>query len=94
MYAEASRILTPASVFTFSEGDTLKISIIVTGIPEPTITWQRNNEDIDYSRFMMAGANLSLANVQHTDAGVYTLTASNVADTVQESYNVIIQCKL
>ena len=67
----------------------------MTGVPQPNVTWRKDNVNLnDDPRFTITGANLSLSNVQPTDAGEYTITAQNIADTEVERYNVIIQCEL
>lgn len=76
------------------ENEMLLINIEVTGNPPPSITWQKNGEDISDPRVMISGSTLSISSVQHSDAGRYTVTAQNAADTVQISYRVIVQCKL
>ena len=66
----------------------------MTGYPQPSITWQRDNEVIDNerdSRVTITGSNLSLSNVQYTDAGEYSIMAINSLGTVGRRYNVIIQ---
>lgn len=88
-------ILTPAGKL-FNEGGNLEINVHVTGVPQPTITWQRDGVVIDEQRdqrVTITGANLNLSNVRPDDAGEYTITAVNIADTEIERYNVIIQCK-
>ena len=88
-------ILTPAGKL-FTEGGNLEISVRVTGRPQPTITWERDGVPIDEQkdpRVMITGENLNLSNVRPDDAGEYTITAVNIADTEVERYNVIIQCK-
>ena len=88
-------ILTPAGKM-FTEGGRLQITVQVTGVPQPNITWQRNGAAIDEQkdpRVTITGANLSLSNIRPNDAGEYTITAVNIANTVEEHYNVIIHCK-
>ena len=87
-------ILTPAGKL-FTEGGNLEINVHVTGVPQPTITWRRDGVVIDEQdpRVTITGANLNLSNVRPNDAGEYTITAVNIANTEIERYNVIIQCK-
>ena len=66
----------------------------MTGYPQPSITWQRDNEVIDNERdprITITGSNLSLSNVQYTDAGEYSITAINYLATIGRRYYVIIQ---
>ena len=93
--APSISIITPTGDLTVTEGRTLQIKASVTGVPQPSITWQKDNVVIDEQdpRVMITGASLSLSNVGRADAGRYAITASNIVDTVEESYNVIIRCK-
>ena len=74
-----------------NQNSTLLITVDVTGVPLPEVRWQKDNVNI--SRGTMTNTNLSISNVQHTDAGRYRLTATNCADKDTEIYNVFIRCK-
>ena len=64
------------------------------GIPQPEVTWRKDNVILnDDPRFTITGSNLRLSNAQRTDAGEYTITAQNIADTEVEHYNVVVQCE-
>ena len=79
---------------TFTEGETLQINVYVTGFPQPSITWQRDNEVINNERdprVTITGSNLSLSNVQYTDAGDYSIMAINSVGTIRRRYNIYIQ---
>ena len=92
---EAPRIasLTPATV-TIIQNETLEINVDVTGVPRPNVTWRKDNKNLnDDLRFIITGANLILSNAQPIDAGEYTITAHNIADTEVEHYNIIVQCE-
>lgn len=96
-YAEDPEIVTPANNILVNEGDTLRVNVNVTGVPQPSITWKRDGQVLDSindPRVTITGSNLSLSDAQHTDAGVYEITAQNIANTVKRSYNVIVRCKL
>ena len=82
------------SDFMVDENDTLAINISVTGIPPPSITWRKIGAILNNSRLTITGSNLVLSNAQHSDAGVYTLTAQNLAGTAQGRYNVFVRCEL
>ena len=80
---------------TIIQNETLEINVDVTGVPQPDVTWRKDNEILDDDpRFTITGSNLRLSNAQPTDAGEYTITAQNIADTEVERYSVIIQCEL
>ncbi|XP_065920047.1 immunoglobulin superfamily DCC subclass member 4-like [Dysidea avara] len=72
-----------------NQNSTLLITVDVTGVPLPEVRWQKDNVNI--SRGTMTNTNLSISNVQHTDAGRYRLTATNCADKDTEIYNVFIR---
>ena len=92
--ATVVRIITPASDITVND-ETLEINVYVIGVSQPSITWSKDGEVLnDNPRFTIIGSNLSLPNAQYADAGVYKMTAQNIADTAQRSYYVIIRCKL
>lgn len=59
-----------------------------TGDPTPTITWSLGGSVLPSSQGM-----LSFSPVLRSDAGVYTCTASNAADTVTLSVHLDVQCE-
>ena len=91
---EPPRILTevPES-FTVHVNDTLEINVHVIGVPPPSITWRKDGVTLTGPRITITGSNFSLSDVQHSDAGVYTITAQNLAGMVQMNYSVFIRCK-
>ena len=71
--------------------------VITPGLPEATVTWSRNGEDLDPSdpRLDISSKGvLTVTGIQPSDRGVYTVTASNIAasDGVMASVNVFIYC--
>ena len=65
------------------------------GLPEATLTWSRNGEDLDPSDPRVNISNrgvLTVTGVQANDTGVYTVTASNIAapNGVKAGVNVFI----
>ncbi len=82
----ASPVITtqPASVVAY-QGSNVTFSVAATGVPAPTLQWHKDG-------VALAGATsqtLSLPNVQTTNAGIYTVTASNVGGTAT-SYNATL----
>jgi hypothetical protein len=69
------------------------------GLPEAIVTWSRSNLVLDASdpRVTISGDGmLRVTDVQASDRGVYTVTASNSAlpRGATSSVNVFINCKL
>ncbi len=61
-------------------GDTATLTVGVTGIPNATYQWQLNGTNLDSSiNATVTNATLVLNHVQLTDAGVYSVVASNLA---------------
>jgi large repetitive protein len=58
---------------TVTIGDDVAFTVAVTGNPSPTLQWYKNNAILSGQ----TGLTLSLANVQLTDAGTYTVKAFN-----------------
>ena len=82
-------------MITINQDEMLEINVNVTGVPQPDITWRRGSEVLNNNpRFTITDSNLRLPNAQYTDAGEYSITAQNIANTVRTSYDVIVLCKL
>jgi hypothetical protein len=54
------------------QGDSLALASIATGIPAPAFQWRRDNTPI-----AVTGPTLSLANIQPSDAGTYSVVVTN-----------------
>ena len=65
-------------------GDTVTFTASASGTPTPTFQWQKSGTAI-----AGAGATLTLNNVQLTDAGSYTVVATNLAGTATSSAAVL-----
>jgi len=89
-------IVTPSSDLTFVQDETLSLNVYVTGVPQPDITWRKDNNNINFNdpRVTLNGTNLTVSDAQYTDAGVYIIRAENIADTTEMSYRVFIKCKV
>ena len=95
MCVEAPRITAGSTIITLNQDEPLEINVGVTGVPQPSVTWRKGSEILyNNPRFMVIGSNLSLPNAQYTDAGEYSITAQNIANTVRTDFDVIIRCKL
>ena len=73
--------------------------VIALGLPKATLTWSRNGEDVDPNdpRVNISSEGvLTVTDIQTSDTGIYTVTASNIAapDGVMASVNVFAKiCK-
>src|SRR5262249_59911234 len=63
---------------TATVGDNVSFTVVATGFPAPTYQWKKNGADVPGA----TQATLSLANVQLTDAGSFTVVVSNSQGTV------------
>lgn len=73
------------------QNSTLLITVDITGVPQPTVRWQKDNANIPQG--VVTNTSLNISNVQHTDAGKYKLSATNCADVDEKEYDVFIRCK-
>jgi hypothetical protein len=77
-------------------GETLTITIPITGSPTPTVTWLKNGQPLPLSnRVKMANgedvARLMIYGVTTDDSGAYTVSVSNAHGHVSDIINVNIQ---
>ena len=93
-----------------SEGESVTITCIATGVPAPSVNWNRaDGSSLIDSRYVISGTsspmvvndlyqvtrNLTIMNIVRADIGVeYSCTVTNVADTVQSNVSIIVLCKL
>ncbi|MBS0662520.1 MAG: immunoglobulin domain-containing protein [Verrucomicrobia bacterium] len=70
----------PASQ-TATVGGTVNFSAAASGVPAPTYQWRKDGADLPGA----TGATLTLGSVQNSDAGSYTVVASNSAGSVTSS---------
>ena len=79
-----SEITSEPSSRTNALGTTATFSVTATGLPPLTYQWQKNGTNLVEGGHCsgVATANLTLAGVQHEDAGAYTVVVSNLYGTV------------
>jgi len=78
----------------FVQNSTLQINVNISGAPLPNVTWTHKGIEImSDGRITITNTGLTITNVQHTDAGIYSVTAQNCVETEAENYNVRINCK-
>lgn len=96
---EASNAMTPPKFETsltdreVSAGQKLELECVVTGDPEPKVTWLKNNEVVSSSeilevKYKNGVAKLIINEVFPDDAGVYVCQAKSTAGKVET------QCQL
>lgn len=81
---------------TLKQGEFARFECKITGSPEITVTWYRNNQDIRTSdkysiSFQNSLAVLEIADVKEEDSGDYSCEAQNEAGV--NSCNIAIQVK-
>jgi pectate lyase/pectin methylesterase-like acyl-CoA thioesterase len=74
-------ITTQPQSLTANVGDNVSFTVAATAFPAPAYQWNKNGAPVTGA----TAPTLSLSNVQLTDAGVYGVTVSNSAGTVQSS---------
>ncbi|MGC4070916.1 MAG: immunoglobulin domain-containing protein [Nibricoccus sp.] len=67
----------PASTRVYAE-NTLILSTFATGLPAPTYQWKLNGVNLPGN----TSASLTIANIQTSQSGIYTVTATNIAGSV------------
>ena len=76
-------------------GDSVILSCEVSGVPEPTIKWTKNNESYSFVlhsnlRVMDGGKKLEVINTQIVDSGRYSCIASNDAGSSIKDFLVTV----
>jgi pectin methylesterase-like acyl-CoA thioesterase len=82
MPALIARFTTQPSSQAVNEGDPVIISVVITGTPAPTYQWYKDSAILTGE----TTATLSLASVSATDAGSYTVVATNAAGSVESAH--------
>ena len=93
-----------------SEGDSVIITCTATGVPVPSVNWNRaDGSSLTDSRYVISDTSsfmvvndvyqvtrdLTIMNIVRADIGVeYSCTVANVVDTVQSNVSIIVLCKL
>lgn len=80
---------------THDQNDTFVLNVNVTGIPQPEVTWLKDNADFttELTGVMVTTSGLQVTNAQYETAGRYHVLASNFADTKSQTYDIFIRCK-
>ncbi len=75
---------------TVTEGSAISLTVVATGTPAPTLQWAFNNAPIAGA----TQATLTLASAKLTDAGGYTVTATNPLGSVTSTVAMVAVNKL
>uniref|UniRef100_A0A3Q2CT39 Hemicentin-1 n=1 Tax=Cyprinodon variegatus TaxID=28743 RepID=A0A3Q2CT39_CYPVA len=68
-------------------GHKVELGCMVSGVPEPTLSWTKNNKSYPVSR----DGSLTLSDIKCEDEGIYTCTATNTAGQDQAQVKVQVQ---
>jgi len=85
-------IMPSGFTITHNQNDTFTLNTSVTGIPQPDISWLKDDGNL-MSVVTMTNVGLRITNAQYRAAGRYSITASNCAGTKTQTYEVFIKCK-
>ncbi|XP_018408294.1 PREDICTED: neogenin isoform X11 [Nanorana parkeri] len=76
-------------------GQTVLLSCVVSGFPNPNIRWSHKQEEIIFDSsdrlVLLAGGSLQISNVTEEDAGIYTCTADNGNQTIHAQAELFVQ---
>ena len=87
---------------TVLSGSSPSFTCTASGTPLPTISWQRGSGAIssggqftitESSDGSGVSSTLAVSNVQLSDAGTYSCSASNSEGTVSSSFTLTVECK-
>ena len=71
---------------TLDSGDSVTLLCSASAVPEPRLSWYKNNE-----LFRDSGSSLSMTSVTATDSGVYTCVAQNMVGSVSVKYRIMVR---
>ena len=80
---------------TYDQNDMFALNVSVGGVPQPEVTWLKDNAEInsEVTRVTATRSGLQVNNAQYETAGRYNIQASNFGSTVSEMYDIFIRCK-
>ena len=84
--ATVPALTTHPAAQTVNVGSTVTFSAAASGTPAPTFQWRKNGANLAGA----IAASLTLTNVQTSDAGTYTVVASNSAGTASSNAATLI----
>ena len=75
------------------EGQTVLLTVEVTGSPQPKLTWYHNGEEVvaDYSRELTEDDSLTIPSAEAKHSGVYQLVAQNPAGRKEREVKLSVE---
>ena len=75
------------------EGQTVLLTVEVTGSPQPKLTWYHNGEEVvaDYSRELTEDGSLTMPSAEAKHSGVYQLVAQNPAGRKEREVKLSVE---
>ena len=75
------------------EGQTVLLTVEVTGSPQPKLTWYHNGEEVvaDYSRELAEDGSLTMPSAEAKHSGVYQLVAQNPAGRKEREVKLSVE---
>ncbi len=77
----APKIITPPVSLTVTEGQTVSLSVVATGLPMPTYQWKKGTATLSGA----TGEILTFESVATSDSGSYTVVVTNASGSVTSS---------
>ena len=69
-------------------GDTVTLLCSASGLPEPRLSWYKNNE-----LYRDSGSSLTISSVTSLDSGVYTCMAQNMVGSASVKYRIMVRSR-
>lgn len=78
---------------TITEGDELKLECSAVGIPQPSVSWKKDQQPSSSPFSVAPYATIHKYNARRTDEGLYVCVASNDAGIDEKYISVVVQPK-
>ena len=82
-------VISPATL-TVNEGGTASFQCSASGNPEPTVTWNKRNNQSQITQSAVSRGKLELKKVTGSDSGVYQCSATNILGKSQETVRLTV----